>query len=858
MPNEYIVPGLPFDFKSHLYDHKGTPFEKLVGYDVETHYVEGQSPAAARAVCGTFYIRGEVLQIFRDIVASPIDSMGAELWENYIPEDAEDSTTNHVPGSALIVGRRDIPRVLAALEEGGYKLAIQNAAFDVGQAMVIADQMSKIGSLAPLNLLDFYDRLVTMAHEGRIIDPGVRSKLGNIAMGTSKSRNGLDAIVKRLFKVDIGEGKKQAKDLVGCEECGGEGELQGTGFKDGEKCLNCNGTGAFKPWRYRYGELCGVPFEKWPYQAKAYAIDDSFWAVEAVYKFAGNYQEPILIDNHTLVDDWGGFTNEVEQVRTSIALMAAAVHGFRTNKEFTLDYREKAKEDLRKAEILAREKGVIRANGTQDTKYLKRLIAEDYIAQGLTPPNTLKKEEIDAGVEPPEDHSKTSTNRETLLGCTGEFLQLYAWRSKAMKEYKTYVPAAMLGIDHAIVSSPGILKESGRLSWSKPGLHQPPQKGLFRKCFRPRDGFVFMSCDWTAAELVALAQINFWMFGYSAMGERINAGIDLHTDAAAAYNGWDYDWALAQKNINPKVGSERKTFKALNFTIPGGGGAGRLAGMLKLAWKMSWERIVEEYGREPDKNEKELKKEMSVKAAKLASTEEMIALATREAGKQKRGWLDNTPEMQDYFAWIGNLCGDGFGVYKQFVSDRIRGGVGYCDGCNTGFQGLVADAISHASFMVFTSTHLGWVWTSATTFTRPGETEERSVLFGSRTVLVIHDEIIMEVKEDVAEECAKTVENYMIWALQYFCPDMRCEAPAALSYIWEKGAEPVYDKTGKLIPWVWEGVYDRFGVYLGDREDHTDEETWEENGYRVVDKEGNFIGRAKFREDKQISGLTPA
>ena len=75
-----------------------------------------------------------------------------------------------------------------------------------------------------------------------------------------------------------------------------------------------------------------------------------------------------------------------------------------------------------------------------------------------------------------------------------------------------------------------------------------------------------------------------------------------------------------------------------------------------------------------------------------------------------------------------------------------------------------------------------------------------SPLFGSRSWLSIHDEILLESPEAKAASAAGRLSKLMVWALSFCCPELKVEAPPALMRRWYKDAEPVY-VDGELVPW---------------------------------------------------------
>ena len=101
---------------------------------------------------------------------------------------------------------------------------------------------------------------------------------------------------------------------------------------------------------------------------------------------------------------------------------------------------------------------------------------------------------------------------------------------------------------------------------------------MFRECGQARLGMVYASCDWTAAEMVTLAQILVIMFGQSNMADAINVGQDLHVRLGVTlWNSQhpddpvDYGELKARVDAGDKAAKEIRQFaKIANFGFPGG------------------------------------------------------------------------------------------------------------------------------------------------------------------------------------------------------------------------------------------------------------------------------------------------
>ena len=71
----------------------------------------------------------------------------------------------------------------------------------------------------------------------------------------------------------------------------------------------------------------------------------------------------------------------------------------------------------------------------------------------------------------------------------------------------------------------------------------------------------------------------------------------------------------------------------------------------------------------------------------------------------------------------------------------------------------------------------------------------------SRVVACVHDELLVEVPEEHAHECARRIEELMIKGMSEYVPDIPIQAEPALMRRWRKGADPVVGADGRLICW---------------------------------------------------------
>ena len=348
--------------------------------------------------------------------------------------------------------------------------------------------------------------------------------------------------------------------------------------------------------------------EDWPEDAKKYALDDVSWTWKVLEKQEERF------------GGLGAFKDEAAQCRNAWALHLISVYGMRVNEERAEEWLEKVRLDAEEGKRAAKNLGILRENGTKNVLRLRELVDEAYEGN---PPRTEK--------------GAVSTSGETLRESGHPDLLRYA-ESKFSETLQTrYAPIFREG--RTVHPSYRTLMKTGRTSCSKPNMQNPPRAGGFRECFEPRPGCVFVLCDYSQIELLALAQCHIWLFGSSSIADAVNAGRDLHIEVAQRLNPED-----------PKA--FRQFAKVANYGFPGGLSANAFRGYAKG------------FG--------------------LEVTED-------EAKNIRRVWMETWPEMRKYFDWIGDETRWGNSDAVQFVSGRVRGSCSFPQYANTLFQGLTAD-----------------------------------------------------------------------------------------------------------------------------------------------------------------------
>lgn len=592
--------------------------------------------------------------------------------------------------------------------------------------------------------------------EGRVVDVQLNQQLIDNALGR------LGGYVKH-------DGRKveYRYNLAELEErlCGRDRSAQKTG----------------DAWRFRYHELIGVRSDDYPMPAWQYALDDSTGALEVL--------DLQLAQSAPLLE------NAPAQAAAAFALHLESCWGLKTNDAAIDRLVESVEEDYARLTTFLQEHGLVRRDKKQsrDTKVAKEFMVAAYERQGKPYPLT--------------DTGDVCLDKVACEDADCEIMEAYAGRTAARKIIDEHVPALRRGVDSVIQPSYNVMVETGRTScrgpdtgkkrpkeWcgkQKPPLdcvldgeesrrcvvcgelapgtwgfqiQNPPRKEGVRECFHARPGTVYIDTDFTGLELSTLAEVCIQLVGYSTLGEMILAGIDPHLDMASQMMKISYDEAKARKHES-EVKHWRNASKPGNFGFPGMLGA---AGFQAYARKG--------YG---------------------------VRLTVEECERLHATWKRRFPEFQDYFKLIKDLCSGGSGgTVTQLFSNRVRGLVPPTAAANSFFQGLGSDGAKAAVFEV----------------ARACYAQPESPLYGTRPCAFLHDQILSETLDDRERRHAAAFEQarVMVEACNRFLPNVPVRCTPALSRVFTKGAEAVFDappdRGGLLVPYD-EAKVNRWTVY---------------------------------------------
>jgi DNA polymerase-1 len=510
-------------------------------------------------------------------------------------------------------------------------------------------------------------------------------------------------------------------------------------------------------WRLHYAALDGVPLAQWPQDAIDYAIKDAefTWLVDqAITQWAITEGLPAP----------GNIPDEFRQHRAAWVLHLMAGWGVHIDSGMVAEIRSELERQraihyimmdqygLFKKDKLGNFKLTKKGQRSVNQKVLKQYVAEGYATKGEQAPTTAGRKNKQ-GVRIPE----TAIDADTCLASGHPAAIAYAEVSNTVKLLSTYVPALERGRGgKPVTSNPNVLVASGRTSWTGPNWQNPPKVGGIRECVIPRPGRVFVAADLDTVELRALAQSCLELLGHSEMASALKRGEDLHTALAAEILGIDYAQAEALlASGDPTVEDGRHTGKQVNFGLPGGMGAPKFA------------QTAIDNG-----------------SPLIRDPHAPFSEHVKRAKELKDIWFRRWPEMRAYLQNASDITGD-FGpcAIEQPWSGRLRGGLDYCSCANTYFQGRVADGAKLALW------RLAWAC----------YVDKSSVLYGSRLVLFLHDEVILECPENLVDECGSEIVKILCGAVQEVIPDIPITSRPTAFRRWYKGAKPV-KINGKLVP----------------------------------------------------------
>jgi len=570
--------------------------------------------------------------------------------------------------------------------------------------------------------------------------------------------HGLDAgnmhdVQSREKLLDIAKGRFRFKED---EETG---EMRPIGYSlDAIAKRRHVGAKVFDQWRLRYGRLRKTPIEKWPEEARTYACMDALITakVHEAQRLEGER------DEHGYLS--GSLSVEADAVRGHWALHLMSSWGFMTDPERVADLHRACKREH--AELFPKliDNGLVREDFSRIIKAVKARVLAAY--GELDVPITATGQERMRGIDKDGErimpwtkqraieHGYIATGKDVCWETDDPVLHDYARYSQLTNLLNKDVPHLQRGTILPIQAGYQPIMETFRTSSTGFNIQNLRREPGVRESFKPREGCVLAACDFDTAELVSFAQVCYRLFGFSEMREAILRGEDLHVRAGSNLLGMPYEEAMRKRKAgDPHVNAIRQLSKAANFGFLGGMGSRRFTGYA---------------------------------ANYLRGTD--LTVDEAESARLKHLWTGWWPETKLYFEWVRQQQDDETGLYYAVhpVTGRARGGMFYTACANNTFQELTAFGAKAAAYDVARAQHI----------------KPDSLLYGTKTLAFIHDELILEMPEDelLTKRCRELV-RVMCKAYNRYTPDVPVSAEATAMRVWSKDAKARHDAAGNIIIW---------------------------------------------------------
>ena len=318
---------------------------------------------------------------------------------------------------------------------------------------------------------------------------------------------------------------------------------------------------------------------------------------------------------------------------------------------------------------------------------------------------------------------------------------------------------------------------TGRVASSNPNVQNWPREGGVRECIVAKEGKSFIICDYSSAELHTLAQTQRAWFGSSVLGERLNEGKDVHCLVGANLGSKDYQWVVDNRKTDDWAGSLRVIGKTANYSMAGFAGWRKIDYIAKKSG-VDLAPIGEVFLAEA--GEKEVRKALSYYKFMKGHTyrgdpdtpRNLILRAMECSAGQyaaylgRKAWLQTWPEQQMFFDAIKN----GGDTVTLPISGRTRTSQVAPELANFAFQGAAADGMCDATCLVFDACYF----------------DTASALYGATPLLCIHDELILEIEDDRAENGLLELQRLMLLGFNQYVPDYPVKTEGEIKKIWSK------------------------------------------------------------------------
>lgn len=264
---------------------------------------------------------------------------------------------------------------------------------------------------------------------------------------------------------------------------------------------------------------------------------------------------------------------------------------------------------------------------------------------------------------------------------------------------------------------------TGRFSSSNPNLQQIPAEDYFRKAFKPEKGYKFVCADFSQQELRIMASVT----EEPKLIQAYKDNLDIHTFTASL---------VLNKDYNEITSKERQIGKSLNFAI--------IYGSTEYGISFNFNIDIKEA-------RKILKRFWEAYDVAYKFVERVSSLIMRHG-------YSKTPLGRKRYFNIPKIYSDEFD-FIQLSSSTKRAGFNHI------IQGCGADIIKLSLIRVFYDNPFG---------------EDLKL------VLTVHDEIVCEVKEEIAEQAKEFIVKCMKEEEQRFLNGIEAEVTAEITDYWSK------------------------------------------------------------------------
>jgi len=276
---------------------------------------------------------------------------------------------------------------------------------------------------------------------------------------------------------------------------------------------------------------------------------------------------------------------------------------------------------------------------------------------------------------------------------------------------------------------------TGRMSSSDPNLQNIPKYQKYRSCFVARPGYKLLTCDMDGAELRIIANLSkdpLWV-------KIFNEGGDLHTVSAASAFGVSEETVVADKNLDdddPNKKHYRNNSKPISFGLAYGLSEHGLSLRLGIT-KEAAKKMIDNYFK------------------KYPYVQRFLEKSGRDA--IRNGYATSIIGRKRYFK-LPDPTDPKFRILKGVVERA---------GKNHPIQGSNADTIKQA--MIYAVDRLEKYGDEA------------------RLLLSVHDELIVEARDDLVDEIKPIVEQSVKDGFNTYFDIVKMTASADVADYWVKG-----------------------------------------------------------------------